>query len=154
MFCSNCGNKIENENANFCAACGFKLNSNAAPAPAAEPAPEVQPVAAEPVSKLKTNEEPTMSVSPKPFIVIQKAQQMAIRNQMPLPDIVHDPMFKAKCEYCMTVFTYHYSNLGYRKWYQHGFVYCPMCRKPLRHSTDLLIQECDIHINPDGSYSY
>jgi len=149
MFCSNCGNKIENENAKFCAACGYKLDGtgDAAPAPAA-----ATPV--EPLSKLKTNEEPTMSVSPKPMIVVQKAHQMAIRNQQPMPEIVHDPMFKAKCEYCMTVFTYHYSNLGYRKWYQHGFVYCPMCKKPLRHSIDLLLRECDIHINPDGSFSY
>ena len=34
-------------------------------------------------------------------------------------------------------------DLGYRVWYPHGFVYCPDCRKPLRH-------KLEYKINADG----
>ncbi len=41
--------------------------------------------------------------------------------------------FRVKCEYCLCEFEYGIGDLGYRAWYPHGFIYCPKCRKPLRH---------------------
>ena len=41
--------------------------------------------------------------------------------------------FRIKCEYCLCEFTYESEDLGFRPWYPKGFVYCPECRKPLRH---------------------
>lgn len=45
-----------------------------------------------------------------------------------------DPVFEIECEYCKTKFDYKYNDVGYRMWYPDGFVYCPNCKKPLRHS--------------------
>ena len=45
---------------------------------------------------------------------------------------------KIKCEYCGCVFEYEAEDLAYRIWYPHGFVYCPHCKKPLRHGADKL----------------
>ena len=44
--------------------------------------------------------------------------------------------FRIECEYCKTVFTYEQEDLGYRPWYPKGFVYCPKCKRPLRHDPD------------------
>ena len=49
--------------------------------------------------------------------------------------------YKVKCEYCGTVFTYQIEDLGYRVWYPHGFVYCPHCRKPLRHRLEYKVEK-------------
>jgi predicted amidophosphoribosyltransferase len=46
------------------------------------------------------------------------------------------PVFRIKCEYCTCEFEYTLSNLGYRPWYPKGFVYCPSCKRPLRHHTE------------------
>lgn len=51
--------------------------------------------------------------------------------------------FRVTCEYCECKFVYNLSDLGYRPWYPHGFVYCPQCNKPLRH-------KLEYRINPDG----
>lgn len=158
MFCAQCGNKIEIEGARFCSNCGFNLSSTSvqqnapfpAPAPAAVP---VQVVAPAPVSKLKTDEQPTMNIQPNFEQVASTGVNMMRNNGAPAPVSIQDNQFKAKCEYCMTVFTYHQSNLGYRSWYRHGFVYCPVCRQPLRHSIDLLDRRYDVVVNADGSYS-
>lgn len=147
MFCSRCGKQITDDTARFCASCGAPVNGTIAPNATVPQATVAQ------ANKLWSNEPATMQVEPQSQILIQKANQNALRNKTFLPQVVHDPKFKAKCEYCMTVFTYHLSNLGYRSWYPHGFVYCPMCRKPLRHSPDLLFEEYDLHLNQDGSYS-
>lgn len=148
MFCSRCGKQIEDETARFCSGCGAALGDNVSPDTSGNQASFAHS------SKLWTNENATMQVTPQSQILVQKANQLAIRNRTSLPPIIHDTKFKAKCEYCMTVFTYHLSNLGYRKWYPHGFVYCPMCRRPLRHSPDLLLEEYDLILSQDGrSYS-
>ena len=44
-----------------------------------------------------------------------------------------DPLYRVECEYCRCVFEYKTRNLGFRPWYPGGFVYCPNCKKPIRH---------------------
>ena len=44
-----------------------------------------------------------------------------------------DVTYHIKCEYCGCEFDYQKEDLGYRLWYRHGFVYCPHCKRPLRH---------------------
>lgn len=46
--------------------------------------------------------------------------------------------YRIQCEYCGCIFEYESEDLGYRPWYPHGFVYCPHCKKPLRHGSDKL----------------
>ncbi len=62
--------------------------------------------------------------------VVIPSQQSTVKI-LDVPD--SDPVFRAQCEYCMCVFEYHTKDLGYRAWYPHGFIYCPRCKKPLRH---------------------
>ena len=50
--------------------------------------------------------------------------------------VIKNYKYRIKCEYCMTIFTYEQEDLGYRLWYPHGFVYCPTCKKPLRHNPE------------------
>ena len=45
----------------------------------------------------------------------------------------------------MTIFTYEQEDLGYRLWYPHGFVYCPTCKKPLRHNPEKNLINEDNH---------
>lgn len=52
-----------------------------------------------------------------------------------------DPLFRVECEYCLCVFEYKTKHLGYRPWYPNGFVYCPNCKKPLRHHTEYEVKE-------------
>ena len=47
----------------------------------------------------------------------------------------HD-IFVCTCEYCGTKFEYDRNDIGFRPWYPHGFVYCPKCRKPIRHQNE------------------
>lgn len=47
-------------------------------------------------------------------------------------------VYEIKCEYCGCEFEYQKDDLGYRPWYPHGFVYCPHCKKPLRHHEEYL----------------
>ena len=49
-----------------------------------------------------------------------------------------------RCEYCGTVINYTDRQLDYRPWYTNGFIYCPRCRKPLRHNEIFAV-------HPDGS---
>jgi hypothetical protein len=46
-----------------------------------------------------------------------------------------------ECEYCHCVFEYRSKHLGYRIWYPSGFVYCPSCKKPLRHRLEYEVKE-------------
>ncbi len=50
-----------------------------------------------------------------------------------------DPIFRRECEYCLSTIEYKLKDLGYRPWYPKGFVYCPKCKKPLRHSHKYMI---------------
>ena len=47
--------------------------------------------------------------------------------------------YKQVCEQCHTEFTYQDDVLDFRPWYADGFVYCPKCRKPLRHNENFAI---------------
>ena len=67
-------------------------------------------------------------------------------NQNPNPGKIRiisnkQPVFRVKCEYCACEFEYTLSNLGYRAWYPKGFVYCPSCKRPLRHHTEYMIND-------------
>ena len=44
--------------------------------------------------------------------------------------------FFTKCTHCLTEFYYDAEDLGYRPWYSHGFVYCPRCKRPIRHNPE------------------
>ena len=47
-----------------------------------------------------------------------------------------DAYYAIKCEYCGCEFEYQKEDLGYRPWYRHGFIYCPSCKRPLRHKEE------------------
>ena len=49
--------------------------------------------------------------------------------------------------YCGSSVRYTDRDLGYRAWYPNGFVYCPRCKKPIRHNEFFAL-------NPDGSRVY
>ncbi|MBQ6475286.1 MAG: hypothetical protein IJJ34_03670 [Clostridia bacterium] len=53
----------------------------------------------------------------------------------------------ATCSYCGSRVRYTDRDLGYRAWYPNGFVYCPRCKKPIRHNEFFAL-------NPDGSRVY
>lgn len=42
--------------------------------------------------------------------------------------------YRRQCEYCGVDLYYQDSQLDFRPWYPDGFVYCPACRRPLRHN--------------------
>ncbi len=42
--------------------------------------------------------------------------------------------YKQTCPTCKTTVTYTDYDLDYRPWFADGFVYCPTCKKPLRHN--------------------
>lgn len=47
--------------------------------------------------------------------------------------------YKQTCDQCKTTVTYTDHNLDYRPWFADGFVYCPVCKKPLRHNENYAI---------------
>ena len=47
-----------------------------------------------------------------------------------------EPVFRVQCESCACLFEYKLANLGFRAWYPNGFVYCPKCKKPIRHHVE------------------
>lgn len=49
--------------------------------------------------------------------------------------------YKVKCEYCGAVVEYTRADMGWRPWFPKGYVYCPKCKKPLRHSEDNKIEK-------------
>ena len=42
--------------------------------------------------------------------------------------------YRQTCEQCKTKVEYMDDKLDFRPWFADGFVYCPTCKKPLRHS--------------------
>ena len=42
--------------------------------------------------------------------------------------------YRQTCPECNTTVTYKDDKLGFRPWFPDGFVYCPICQKPLRHN--------------------
>ncbi len=41
--------------------------------------------------------------------------------------------YQQTCDGCNTIVQYDDTRLDFRPWYADGFVYCPKCKKPLRH---------------------
>lgn len=41
--------------------------------------------------------------------------------------------YEQTCEMCKTKIRYQDDRLDFRPWYADGFIYCPTCKKPLRH---------------------
>ena len=52
--------------------------------------------------------------------------------------------YRVRCPYCGTHISYNDRQLGYRSWFPNGFVYCPGCRRPIRHNEFFAVK-------PDGS---
>ena len=55
--------------------------------------------------------------------------------------------YKLTCNKCQTVIQYTDEKLDFRPWYADGFVYCPKCRTPLRHSESFAIDANGNYIN-------
>lgn len=49
--------------------------------------------------------------------------------------------YQQTCYHCHTVVRYTDYNLDFRPWYADGFIYCPRCKGPLRHSENYAIRE-------------
>lgn len=47
--------------------------------------------------------------------------------------------YRQTCEDCKTVVMYMDDKLDFRPWFADGFVYCPKCKKPLRHREEYAI---------------
>lgn len=47
--------------------------------------------------------------------------------------------YQQTCHECKTVIQYTDEKLDFRPWFPDGFVYCPKCKTPLRHSECLAI---------------
>lgn len=47
--------------------------------------------------------------------------------------------YENTCEECHTKIRYMDDKLDFRPWFADGFVYCPVCQKPLRHNENLAI---------------
>ena len=48
--------------------------------------------------------------------------------------------YKQTCDQCKETFKYTDYQLGFRPWFADGFVYCPRCKKPLRHNEKFAIK--------------
>lgn len=138
MFCVNCGTQCP-DGSNFCMKCGYNFAAAVVPAApvVAQPAPVVaQPVpVAQPV-QVVAQPVPGPIISGPPPIVDGRpwVQNSGVVNPYPIPNYTqYNPTFHYRCEYCYFEFDYHSYDLGHRAWYPHGFVYCPRCKKPLRH---------------------
>ena len=49
--------------------------------------------------------------------------------------------YRQTCSECGTVVEYKDDKLDFRPWYADGFIYCPKCRKPLRHREGYAIDQ-------------
>ena len=47
--------------------------------------------------------------------------------------------YRQTCDQCNTVVQYMDDVLDFRPWFADGFVYCPNCKKPLRHNENYAI---------------
>ncbi len=69
--------------------------------------------------------------------------------------------YKKACDVCQTVVKYNDYSLDFRPWFPDGFVYCPTCKKPLRHSESNAVEgvrrppEVDLtaRYNPAANYT-
>ena len=119
-FCARCGTEVIDE-ANFCMKCGFDFRTAQL-----EPTGDQAPVNSQSNSQLHTSQKGYPWVQNSGFV-----------NPNPVAGYeTYNPAFHCKCEYCYYEFDYHTYDLGHRAWYPHGFVYCPRCRRPLRHKLE------------------
>ena len=51
--------------------------------------------------------------------------------------------YRNTCSVCQTTVTYTDDKLDFRPWFPDGFVYCPTCQKPLRHSEGLALGKAE-----------
>ncbi|MBQ5825097.1 MAG: hypothetical protein IIW48_09870 [Clostridia bacterium] len=56
--------------------------------------------------------------------------------------------YQQTCSGCQALVRYTDASLDYRPWFADGFVYCPRCRKPLRHNERYAIDQDGNYINP------
>ena len=49
--------------------------------------------------------------------------------------------YQQTCEECKTVVKYKDDSLDFRPWFADGFIYCPTCKKPLRHKEEYAIDK-------------
>ena len=49
--------------------------------------------------------------------------------------------YRQKCDQCNNLVEYTDKSLDFRPWYADGFVYCPVCKKPLRHNEKYAINQ-------------
>ncbi|MBQ3498280.1 MAG: zinc ribbon domain-containing protein [Clostridia bacterium] len=56
--------------------------------------------------------------------------------------------YQATCDGCKTVMRYTDYSLDFRPWFADGFVYCPQCKRPVRHSEHYAIDADGNYINP------
>ncbi|MBQ9805775.1 MAG: zinc ribbon domain-containing protein [Clostridia bacterium] len=49
--------------------------------------------------------------------------------------------YRQTCDECNTVVEYMDDKLDFRPWFADGFVYCPKCKKPLRHRESYAINQ-------------
>ena len=47
--------------------------------------------------------------------------------------------YKQTCRECGTTFEYNDWSLDFRPWFADGFVYCPRCQTPIRHSENFAL---------------
>ena len=59
--------------------------------------------------------------------------------------------YQQTCSLCKTIVTYDDYKLDYRPWFADGFVYCPTCKKPLRHNENYAINTQTTTAQPNNS---
>lgn len=125
MFCPKCGTECA-EGSNFCMKCGYNF---AGGAPAAAAAAAATVTINTPPAQAPVPGGPPPIIDGRPWI-----QNSGVVNPYPVPGYdLYNPTFHCRCEYCYFEFDYHTYDLGHRAWYPHGFIYCPRCKKPIRH---------------------
>lgn len=56
--------------------------------------------------------------------------------------------YQVTCSGCNTVMRYTDNSLDFRPWFADGFVYCPGCKHPVRHSEHYAIDADGNYTNP------
>ena len=60
--------------------------------------------------------------------------------------------YRVVCEHCKAEVTYQDNILDFRPWYADGFIYCPRCNQPIRHSERYAInamQDCAVDLTTE-----
>lgn len=70
--------------------------------------------------------------------------------------------YRQTCDQCKTTVQYKDTSLDFRPWYADGFIYCPTCKRPLRHDEKYAIEESvpktvileTVSETPSGAYGF